>query len=416
MSFMISAAGLLFLSLAPQSDWTESKFHRVHLRNGNFIDGQLLKDLPSEVLLKIDTGEMVIRRDQINRIEFIKMRSVNERPVVKTPVKNPVTTPGKTAEPTPLPDVKSPPDIQRKVNDVLMKYKADKNPEKGALPTEELAALGEEAAVYLATILPKLDVALQQPAALALGTLKSPKAALVLAEQTRHQNPDVRLNAVQAIGSMGDDEKTRHLRPLLRDPDPAVRRLVINLVSSLEDRDWFDAISELCGDPVKEVRNPALSMASNLATKHDLKENFIRILVGNLGATVAGVRADSASTLGGVGKADHWTSLAPLLRDSDAGVRAATALALSNIGAVAAGPDIVAQLSLERDHWTRIYLAGACQRMKLNAAIDPLITWLSDSDTEIRSAAGVSLQGITGERFGTDLEKWQAWFERSKSK
>lgn len=416
MNLMMCAASLLLPVLAQQGDFTENRFHRVHLRNGNFIDGQMLKDMPQEVLLKIDTGEMVIRRDQIKSIELIKMRSVNERPAVKTPVKNPVTTLIKNAESTPLPESKSPPDIQKKVNEVIMKYKTDKSPEKGALPVEEIAALGDEAAVYLATILPKLDTALQHPAAVALGTLKSPKAALVLAEQTRHENPLVRLNAAQALGSMGDDEKTSYLRPMLRDPDPAVRHLVISLVNSLEDVQWFDAVGDLCADPVKEVRGLALAMASRLATKHDMKDNFIRLIVGNLGATHAGVRADSAATLGGIGKADHWTSLAPLLRDTDPGVRAATALSLSNLGAVAAGPDIVGQLPVERDHWARIYLAGAAQRLKLASAIEPLINWLRDPNQEIRNASSVSLQTITGERFGPEAEKWEAWLQRSKSK
>src|SRR5262245_25732182 len=84
----------LLQTFQDSSDATELRFHRVHLINGNFIDGQLIKDSPQQVLLQIKAGEMAIRRDLIDRVEFVKMRDRWTPPIqTSTPVKpkDPVT-------------------------------------------------------------------------------------------------------------------------------------------------------------------------------------------------------------------------------------------------------------------------------------------------------------------------------------
>src|SRR5579863_8190075 len=60
--------------------WQEIRFYRVHLRNGNFIDGDLVKQSSKEVVLRLRSGEISIRSDQIDRLEFVKMRDVREVP------------------------------------------------------------------------------------------------------------------------------------------------------------------------------------------------------------------------------------------------------------------------------------------------------------------------------------------------
>lgn len=400
---------------APQEpDWVEIRFHRVHLRNGNFIDGQLLKDVPKEVVIKIKSGEMGIRRDLIDRVEIIKIRSINEKPVVKQTPKRIEGIP--QIPDVPPPALTTPAEIRARVDAILMKYRLLKGEEKGPLPVDDFAKMGEEAAAYMAARLPEMDGSLQQPVAILLSTLKSPKAISVLEGHTSHQNPVIRILAATALGLMGEAEKMKYLRPLLKDPDAGVRKTVVGLLSSVEPFDWFEPMGELCLDPDKEVRAHALSIAGRLATKHDKKEEFTRLLVGSLSRADAGAKADIAATIGGMGVPGNWAFLAPLLRDGEAIVRASAAMALSNLGAAESGPDLVAQLPVERDHWTRVHLAGAVQRLRLPKAIEPLIDWLGDPADEIRKVAGVTLQSITGQSFGADREKWTAWFESTKSK
>ncbi len=401
-----------FVRSVQDADWVESRFHRVHLRNGNFIDGQLVRDVPKEVVLRLKSGEMAVRRDLIDRVEIIKMRSINERPVVKEPPKRIEAIP----DAPPPPPLTTPAEIRARIDAILMKYKLVKGEEKGLPPVDEFAKMGEEAAVYLATRLPEMDGSLQQPVAIALSTLKSPRAIAVLEAYTGHQNAIVRILAATSLGLMGEAEKLRYLRPFLKDPDAGVRKTVLGLLSSVEAPDWFEPIGELCIDADKDVRTHALSIAGRLSKKHDKKEEFTRLLVSSLNRAPGGPRADIAATLGGMGVKENWTVLAPLLRDSEAVVRAAAALALSNLSAPESGPDLVSQLPVERDRWTRIYLATAVQRLKLAKAIEPLIDWLSDPEEDIKKLAGATLQGITGQSLGIDREKWSAWFESSKSK
>ena len=37
-------------------NWLETRFHRVHLLNGNFIDGQLVSDSPKLLVMIVITG------------------------------------------------------------------------------------------------------------------------------------------------------------------------------------------------------------------------------------------------------------------------------------------------------------------------------------------------------------------------
>src|SRR5688572_23015720 len=41
--------------------WVESRFHRVHLKNGNFIDGDLIRKDQRLVVLKLKAGDFGIR-------------------------------------------------------------------------------------------------------------------------------------------------------------------------------------------------------------------------------------------------------------------------------------------------------------------------------------------------------------------
>src|SRR5258706_9153339 len=77
------------------SDTGDLRFTRVHLRNGNFVDGQLIKDTEHEVMLRLRVGEMGIRRDQIDRVELIKMKSLNAAAIYRPDPKktDPAATP-----------------------------------------------------------------------------------------------------------------------------------------------------------------------------------------------------------------------------------------------------------------------------------------------------------------------------------
>ena len=81
---MIATLLLLYAFQAADGEWVEVRFYRVHLINGNFIDGQLLKDDAKGAILKMKAGEMTIRRDMIDRVEFVKMKDRFQAPIITT--------------------------------------------------------------------------------------------------------------------------------------------------------------------------------------------------------------------------------------------------------------------------------------------------------------------------------------------
>ncbi len=409
-------AGLLLLATAgaQEETWTESRFHRVHLKNGNFIDGKLVRDAADAVTLQLKPGQFTIRRDLVDRVEMVKIRSLRE--VADKP---PVPPPGGAVQPPPVPPtqvptVDTPEEIRRAVDQELRRLKTSQN-DSDMLSVETLAALGGEAAAYLASLVPKLEPKLQMHACSALGALKSPQSVPILEGYLSSPDPIIRAYAGQALGSMGDAEKLRYLRAMLRDPDPGVRANTLALLSSVQDRDWFGPVSDLMTDPDKDIRAKAINLAGQLADRNGLGEEYAAILQSNLGRVIGETRADLLAAIGGTGKQQHWKTLVLYLRDSDATVRAAAALALTNLNVLESGPDAVEALAVERDRLTRVYLAGIAQKLKLAKAVGPLIEWMNDPDEELQRVAAVALQSITGETFGLDRAKWIEWYRQRGS-
>jgi len=397
-----------------EGEWVELRFHRVHLRNGNCIDGQLLKETPGQVVLQMKFGDMAIRRDQIDFVEFVKMRNREERAViVKGP--NPGGGGGVRPDGTPPPPPDTPEEIRIKVDAILAKLKATPQGSR-KFPIEQLRALGEEAGIYLLSRFRELEVEIQGLAATALSIVKFPKTIPLLEALLKDREPRVRATAAMALGLMRDAEKARYLRPLLRDPDAEVRAVVLGMLNSVEEKEWFDPVSELCGDADRDTRNQALQVAGRLATKYKLQDDYLRILGDLLRRGVDEVRIDVAGAVGGLGKPEGWSLLAPLLTESQTAVRAAGAQALMRLAAPDSGPAILSQLPREREKPVRINLAGAVQRLKLRKAVRPLIDWLSDSDDEIRKLAGATLTSLTGQKFGVDRDPWQTWADTTGEK
>ncbi len=393
---------------------TESRFHRVHLKNGNFIDGHLVKESPQEIVLKLKQGQLTIGRHLIDSVESVKIRSLVEKAAQPPPGGLQLPPPAPAAAPAVAsPKVAVSDEIRKKVDEMLGKLGLSKA-DNATFSIDELTALGDDAAAYLASRLPEMDARLQMHASVALGALKSPKSIPVLEEFLGHANPAVRASAVTALGSMGNVEKTRFLPRMLRDPEAAVRRNVLSQLVSVQDRDWFALLSDLFSDEDKEIRIQALAIAGQLAARHGLQDDYLRILQGGMARTSGPARADLLAAVGGVSQPDTWKVLTPYLRDSEPQVRAAAALALLNLGAAGAGPEIADAIAIERDTLARVYLAGGAQRLKLGKAVEPLIEWLSDPQEEIRKVAAVALQTITSESFGVDRAKWQEWLQRRK--
>jgi HEAT repeat protein len=413
---------LLFCQGFQDGETGELRFHRVHLKNGNFIDGDLVKDAPNEVILRLKVGEMKIRRDQIDKVEFVRMKSSNSPAIYRPDPKKGEAgknDPGKTDAPPPskVPD-STPESIKKKVDMILFKFKNSPGGDDKQIPYEEIGALGEEAAIYLALRAAAFDMKTQDAIGAALVSLKpTAKVVAVLENHLASESPVLRAFAMNVLCiSGGDGAKSRYLRPMLKDPDARVRTMALSMLGSSTDRDWIEPMLDLSTDKDRDVRSRALRIAQNLSEKHGAVDKLTAVMVANLSNSDNAVRIDALQVLGLLGQKDTWIHLARALNDTDAPIRAAAAQALASVAAPESADDVLSAVGREQDRATKLQLAVVVQKLRLVKAVETLIKWLGESDVELSKTAQITLQVLTGETFGPDTEKWTAWWEKYKTK
>jgi HEAT repeat protein len=398
------------LASLQQDVWTETTFHRIYLRNGNFIDGRIVSDKPDQVILRLASGEMIVKRDQIDRLELIKIRSVNEAaPVLNSP-KAPSTAPLNPG--APLPTVTAPELIRKKIDQMILKAK--KTQGEVDFNLAELQSTGDEGAAYLASKAAENNLNIQNAIMAVLINLKKPgpKLAETLDNYLSAPTPSMRGLALTVLTvEAGDSQLVKYARPALRDPDAGVRLIAISAVNAVEDPIWLGDALDLIADSNKDVRARALTLCKRLSAKNGLVEKLLSTATRELRNSNAEIRAEMATVIGTLGVRQAWSNLTPLLSDSDASVRASAAQSLMQLAESESAADLIVAMRREDDKWVRIYLAGAAQRMRLQDAVSPMVPWLSDPDPDLLTAVETSLRTITGEPFGRDQAKWNAWLQ-----
>jgi HEAT repeat protein len=146
-------------------------------------------------------------------------------------------------------------------------------------------------------------------------------------------NPRVRMEAVDALGDIGDRESAPLMTQMLSDPDPNVRREAIDSFADWGHKESSPLIARLLNDPDASVRREAV------------------IALGTLGSSEAGfsisqllsdssssVREQAADVLGRIKARDGAAALIQALNDSNQRVRGEAIASLGEIGATEAIP------------------------------------------------------------------------------
>lgn len=102
---------------------------------------------------------------------------------------------------------------------------------------------------------------LRTVSARALGRIEDPSAITSLGAlaQNREEPPSVRVAAIRALSSFGEERASGWLRPLLKDPNDEVRSCAAYLLIALHDRDAAPEAQELLGSRNLMVRNAVLA-------------------------------------------------------------------------------------------------------------------------------------------------------------
>lgn len=412
-SLVLTVGGLLGLCLpAAAQEWIETRFDRVHLRNGNVVDGSIITKTPTSVTLRIVGGEITFRASYIDRIELVKIKSLKEPAIIIEKPKTDTVTPTQPKVTPKTPDVKA--DVRKSVADIVRKWRAASKDARFEVG-KELIPLGPEAALYLiATIDSFSEAEIQLLVEPAVGELKPDGAAALLAPSLSSPKPHLRAGAATLIGAVGDSAHNPAITGLLKDADARVRFASMAALHKLGAKESIEAIAELGLDADQNLRTTAFSMVTDLCLKNDRSNDLVFIIGRILERATGGAKADAALALGRTAKKEAAEPLMRVLGDDDPNVRSMALVSLANLDAKQASTDVLDRMRAERDNGVRGYLATAAEKLKIRKAIPILIQWMSDSDSKIQGTAVVALRAMTSQNFGVDAAAWQAWWDGVK--
>jgi HEAT repeat protein len=420
-------AALTFTVAAPtlaadQEDprYVETRFHRVFLRNGNVLDGELIEQTPQSILLKLPRGEMSIRMESVDRVEFIKIKSLYEKPIIIPKLKDPVTppkVPGKVpGGPGKMPPgaIQLDPQTEQEVQTLLGDYAAA-DVEKKSVIMNKLIQMGGQVPAYLVSVISRFERD-QQPIVLTtLARSKDPALVPALGGLLEGAEPAIRLNVVMALGMLGSPTALPYIAPCLQDKDASVRSAAVTAFGLFASSpDAFDPLVPLLLDPDRDTRTRALAALNDIATKNSRKRDLGDALSSALDKAEGDVKVDLIFALGRGAHTTAWHTLASCLTDDSVAIRQAAAGALAELAVPDSGDAIANAVTSEKNSKVRVTLAKSVQKLGLLRTGGTLISWLGDSDQDAKEAARNTLSSLAGQNLGTDPEKWQAWWEKAK--
>lgn len=420
---LISFAFLLMASpfLQAQSDpqYSEIQFHRVFLKNGNVIDGQMIQQTPQAVLLRIRGGEMSIRMDSVERVEFIKIKSLKDTAVVLRPVTSSAPPP-KGPEAAPAVPGRTPTDIKldsstnEAVQALIEEYgKADV--EKKQFLLNKMIGMGGQVQTYLASVISRFDRD-QVPLVLtALAQTKNADLVPVMGSGIAAGDPAMRLNLVMALGMLGIPSALSQITPSLKDQDPAIRTAAVTAISILPSPDAFDALLPCVTEPDRETRTRAIGALNDMASKNGRKRDLGDALVAGLPNSGSNLQTDLLFALGRGGHTSLWSSILPYLSSDSVAVRKAAAEALTELAVPESADGVLGAAGSEKDSKVRAALARTFQKLGRIQAGGLLISWLADPDVATKNAVRTALAALAGQDLGADLAKWETWWEKAKA-
>ena len=436
---LISAATLVFFAVPAVSqdpEWEVTRFDRITLRNGNFIDGTLTRNLKGSVMISIPIGHMTIRREDILKIEKITIRSLKEKPpeiVLPEDTVEPlilgVKQPGHADEPG-NPGVKQPghadESSQHEIVPLPASMAIDSNlrallEQAARLPDsrksevlDKLVEMGGRGAVQLIGVLDKLEGGMRSLVMAALMRIRDPRTVSALRFQLTHPEANIRAHAVAAIGILGDSSVVRDVLPLIKDVDPGVRFEAAKTLVSLDPKGALGPVSALVVDTNEDVRERAFDFLEGLAKDERSADNVMGVLESLMQEQKGEMRVQLVASMGRVARADHWTTIDNYLNDDDAAVRSIAARTLGHLAVPDSGASLLRQMSSEEDAMARIQMARAVGGLRRKGAVTILVEWVSDENTGVKRAASTALRALTGYNFGPDSEKWDEWLRNSR--
>lgn len=372
---------------AAQSPWQITRFHRIHLRNGAFIDGDLLENSPSRVVLKLKAGHFGVRRDMIDHVEFVTMKSIKETPVAP-PLRKAPAAPADPAEAElavkPAGPAAPPPanaSVRTHVDHLLADWKANRESTPYDL-TPRLLALGPEAVAYACWIIENRDE-------------NTPVRDLIIA--VAGSDHPAFFGALESVARSGSsDEQQAAVDALEFSGRPAAT----------------DLLMKLLGSPSSQVWQAASESLIRLYKKDMLREGAHRL--GKFLETEA-EKAPYAITIAKLGDPSGRRVLLDFCRFADPEYRRAALQGL----ALFENPedaDLAIPLLNDPEPQSRRDACEFLGRIKSLASCPALIERLDDDNRSVGETAYWALKRISGQRYDARTELWKNWWASNGSR
>ena len=240
--------------------------------------------------------------------------------------------------------------------------------------------------------------------------------------------PEVRAEAVVAIGRLGDEDAPMLLFELLGDESELIQESAMDALARLSPERVTPLLLQALGSPDVQVRIRAAETLGLLhdpetapaliALSRDLRENVRRAAIKALGEIEAPgvpdllraalldesslVRQQAVLSLGKLQDLETAPDLLPLLDDPDPKMRFVTLRALGQIRNPEAMPRLIPFLT-DKKKELRFAAVEALGAIRAVAAVRPLMGVLTDPDRNLRRAAAESLGMIADPQAVTPL-------------
>ena len=274
----------------------------------------------------------------------------------------------------------------------LLTLAQDPNPYTRAFAAKGLGPLKDRAAVPVLIALAtgaERNVAIE--AVRSLGRLGDPAAASALMKIIHAPKPDpqLRLEAVSAIGATGGEGTYEAVLDILADPSPLIRAAALRALAQLDREGFITVLSGLDPDPHWTVRAALATALGTLSAETGLPR--LRAMLGDADERVIPSVLESLAKLR---PADAASVMMARLKDNDPSVRTAAANALAELKSPGAAASLAeAYRSGQRDP-TYVARAAALAALVASApaeATPVLDEALGDKDWAVRVRAAALL-------------------------
>lgn len=385
---------------APAYSWI--KFHRVHLRNGNVIEGALTEQNSQSVTLRQPWGDILIRYDQIDRVEFVKIKSFKDPELIVNKKKPASAKPaeGAAAADASKSNTPEPPSADRPED--------SKDAVPSSIPADVVASVNQAITLWKSVgSNERVDLA---DALTAQGAKIAPYLEFLLAKRPT-STPLVPVT--MAFVNLDEERFLEFSKKMMASPSSEIREAAILGVTKATNPARMPIIFQAMEDSSPSVWKTALE-AMLVAAKSKEEKTELVDQIGQKIRTSKNATA-FAVALSRIGGPDAHRLLFDLVGDNDETARLTGLHGLGILADPADGPRLIGLLS-DQSEMIRKSTCLALGKMKYAPAVSSLINVLQQNNVGVSDNARWALKEITGAIVPDKNDAWIEWWEVSGSK